>query len=201
MPKSCLQKILITECSFRDFDPPSLRGNRCIKIKETDPSAKLKEVILKDLSENDICLTFDVGSGDIAKYSPLLNDYTKDDGYTYNKRCDFIIIRILGSSCYVYFGDLKSEAPKREAVFKQLQASKLFFDYIKSIIMLEHPELDILENYIAKYVCYHKKTVRTVRAPIRSVAQRKSLPKSDALKFYPLEVDANGKATTSFNSI
>ncbi|EOX3957995.1 hypothetical protein ACM9ER_001371 [Vibrio alginolyticus] len=201
MPKSRLQNILIKECSFSDFESPSLKGNRCIQIKETDPSAKLKEVVLKDLSDDDICFTFDIGSGDIAKYSPLLNDYTKADGYIYNKRCDFIIIRVSGSNCYVYFGDLKSEAPKREAVFKQLQASKLFFDYIKSIIKLEHPELDILENYIAKYVCYHKKTDQTVRAPIRSVVQRKSLPKSDALKFYPLEVDANGKATTSFNAI
>lgn len=197
MPKTHLTKVIKADCVINEYEPTSLRGHNCIKISEADPSAKLKELILKDIQQSDLCLCFDIGGGALAQYSPLLKEYTDDDGYMYNKRCDFILIRSIGSNTFVYFADLKSESPKRGEIFNKLQASKLFFDYVVAIIKLEMPKFKLLDEYIPKYACFHIKKDNPMRLIRRPVTQRANRPESDNLKFFPVEINAAGTATTS----
>lgn len=203
MPKSHLEKLVCNTC----FSP--IKEHRDIHkfyvdIDEAQDSTLLKKLTITDMHADDVCFTFDIGGGDLARYSPCLNTgMQKGHKLKFNKRCDFIIVRVSGGNSYVYFGDLKSTTLKRLNIYRQMYASKLFFDYIKSIIEWEFPEFSILKNYIPRYVCCHDDQAKAVRKTIRSTTQAiYNKQPEDSVHFCPVQVNPVTKsAIISFDRL
>ncbi|HHX8569199.1 TPA: hypothetical protein ACVO0S_002426 [Vibrio alginolyticus] len=203
MPKSHLEKFVSAQC-FTPIQRNQQINKLCVDIDEAQDSASLKKLTITDMKEADVCFTFDIGGGDLAKYSPCLNTGVQQGHkLKFNKRCDFIIVRILGGNTYVYFGDLKSTSLRKQSIYRQMYASKLFFDYIKSIIEWEFPEFTALKNYIPRYVCCHDSQARLPRTPIRGTSQvRNNRQPEDSVHFCPVRVNAaTNSATINFDSL
>lgn len=200
MPANHFIKVLAPVCINRVIDYQH-RATKYVRIVEEKPDATLKKLDITDMLETDICFTFDIGDGEDAQYSRCLNISTPENKLTFNKRCDFIIVRISGGNAYVYFGDLKSTSPRKGKIFKQLSASKLFFDYVLSI--LKHDlDFDGLAGYKTRFVCCHDEAGPTPKVIVRKNAtQVNNRSPEDAVKFHPIKINNNGEGTISFNSL
>lgn len=204
MPSHHLGMVVETRC-FTPIKPFHARETFCVHIKEAQDSSALESLTITEINEDDVCFTFDVGSGDAAMYSSCLRT-GEQQGHKlkFNKRCDFIIVRVSGGNSYVYFGDLKSKSLRKGKIFRQLYASKLFFDYIVSILKWEFPTFQKLDGYIPKYVCCHdSRASRPPRKTVKKATQvrRNHSPEpEDAINFVPVEVDDRTKSGfISFN--
>lgn len=200
MPATHFSKVLTPTCINAIMDYPH-RVTKYVSIEEDKPDATLKLLDITDMQDGDVCFTFDIGGGEDAQYSSCLQISSPTNKLTYNKRCDFIIVRINGGNAYVYFGELKSTAPRKGNIFKQLSASKLFFDYILSILRHEFDFKGILD-YTPRYVCCHDADGPSPKTILRkNSTQVRNRAPEDNVKFYPIKVNQQGKGQISFNQL
>lgn len=193
MSLSKLKQIIQNRCFVSSIELPHRRGQECLVITEPQDNSRLRELTIQNVNCDHLCFTFDIGSGDDAQYSPSLNTGTQQGHkLKFNKRCDFIIVKQTDSSeVSVYFGDLKSTRLEKENIFKQLYASKLFFDYVVSILKWEFPNFNMLDNYTPKYVCCHHEDAKQPRRSIRKASQvRNNRQSGDDIQFHPISVNA-----------
>lgn len=197
MPATKFKKVLVEDCIIEIKDFP-YRQTKYIQVIEDKAEATLKKLDITEMKESDICFTFDIGSGDLARYSECLQTSTKENRLKFNKRCDFIIVRKFGGNSYVYFGDLKSTYLDRGKIYKQLSASKLFFDYVVSILKHEY-DFEGLTGYKPRYVCCHDEASK--KRVSKGTTHVKNRPPSSSLRFHAIKINGNGHGTISFNEL
>ncbi|MDP8237803.1 MAG: hypothetical protein P9X24_01820 [Candidatus Hatepunaea meridiana] len=104
--------------------------NRKVRIKETDPSAKLRSVdICGFQSESNIVYSFD-------KQPPLSNYISPDSGY--RKKCDAVVLTSYEGIDYLLFIELKSKNFSERDILDKFKSSRCFMDYIDSILKRFH---------------------------------------------------------------
>lgn len=196
MPSEKLKIIIEDRCIY-SVRPYAHKNTPCVIIPEAQDSASLQNLTILDMLENDICFTFDIGNNEDAQYSPCLSTGTQfGHKLQFNKRCDFIIVRKQSGNVYVYFGDLKSKTLRKQKIFRQLYASRLFFDYIVGVLRWEFPTFKDFDDYKPRYVCCHDNTAKKdPRKAIKGTSQiRNNQLPEDAIHFVPVKVNPATKS-------
>ena len=99
------------------------------KIKETDPTAKLKLVNLRATSGDWFVLAPDKGRGPAALMSPLLKVGKE---HHHHRACDAVIVALQDDTLWLIFIDLKSDAPSGYAT--QFQSTRQFARYLLGLL-------------------------------------------------------------------
>ncbi|MDP2591537.1 hypothetical protein Q8W41_18750 [Vibrio splendidus] len=191
------KKILYRDCIIdKNLTPPSTT-NFNIQLIEDEEKGTLKSLTVTNILETDICITFDQEKG--SKYSPLLRSPVKSEELTFNKKCDFIILRNIDRTWHVFFGEMKSTKPKILQVSNQIGASVLFFNYLSEIINNECQDSSLLKYKLFPICCFDA-TGKTPKLQ-KSGARVKNTIIQTKLKFLPVTLDAAGAGKISFDQI
>ena len=196
MPNDDIRKILLQECVI-PLQDDIIAGNKYLEIIEDKPNAVLKKLKILGLDTGDFCLSFDIGGGDNAKYSPCFQESCNSNILTINKRCDFILLKSFGGNDYVYFCDLKSNTLSRTKIFQQIKASEIFFKYLISLIEYEYGNTKF-KKYIPRYFCIHDANSPSPRKSTINIKNRKE---EDKLKFKKVKIKSDGLATINYNDL
>lgn len=121
---------------------------REIIIKEDDPGARLQKLYIRKLPIGTVGFELDHKPTGLLKKNlknafKQLSCLVNSSHSIANKKCDAVLIVPDGDgAAIVLLIDLKSEAPKRADCKKQLNNSRLYFEYLSSL-MREYHGVDI----------------------------------------------------------
>ncbi|MBB1341425.1 hypothetical protein H5158_07180 [Pseudoalteromonas sp. SR45-6] len=194
---------VIADVALLPIKPQASNNVHYLDLQEEGVDATLRHLKLSHILETDTCISFDVNEGQQFKtYSPYLKS---SQDTSFNKRCDFVVIRKHGGVWRVYFADLKSTRVEVGNIVKQLSSSKLFFDYILQIIKLEFGNNELLD-YLPRFVCIHDNATMPagVFKPTTFPKNSKPLTKKCSITqkqliIVPVGITSTGKAKVSFN--
>ncbi|MDR2439106.1 MAG: hypothetical protein LBE12_07035 [Planctomycetaceae bacterium] len=139
--KEMLQKILV----------PGVFGEineRTAILKESDLSAKLREVQIKGVSDDSILIKIDYCH---------TNDQIFCNKNGSLKRCDYLLITKLRRKKFLLFLEMKSNRFTGTEVVQKFRASECFFDYIISILKQFHDHDFNYEEYKKRFVLFQIK--------------------------------------------
>ena len=157
---------------------PFDKGKRNVIVKETNPGAKLKKVILKGFTNEDKLMAFKLGSPKLR-----MSQYLNQSQDKINKGCDAVIAAEINGNGYIFFCELKSDSPKKYK--DQFLSSHAFVDYIDSLIGKFY-ELS-LGKFKKIYVLFtSKKTL--AKTPVYPGARKRP---SKRIKKIPLFIESN----------
>lgn len=135
------------------------------KIKENDPSAKLKTVNISAQSGDWFVFDPDKGRGKSALMSPLL---AVGGSHQHHRACDAVIVVLKNAVLKLIFIDLKSDAPSK---YKgQFQSTRQFARYLLGLLSEFH-ELSfqaVEERFILLHTAKTKKVLLNKRPTYRS---------------------------------
>jgi hypothetical protein len=101
-----------------------------IQIKESDPLARLRSVVLTAPSNGDwFAFAPDKGRGKGGQMSPLL---AAGQGFDHHRACDAVIVTASGADLLVLYVDLKSGNPSGYA--GQFKSTRQFLRYILGLL-------------------------------------------------------------------
>lgn len=141
------------------------------KIKERDPSAKLRTVNI--LAPNGDWFVFDPdkGRGKAALMSPLL---AVNGGHQHHRACDAVIVVFKDQKLRLIFIDLKSDSPSGYS--GQFQSTRQFARYLLGLISefhaLSFPSIE--ERFILFHTSNAKKVLFNKKSTIFSCKNRPS---------------------------
>lgn len=95
-----------------------------IKIKECDPSAKLKAIAIDTFKKDDSFFAFTLDVKDYKQLSLYINREN------YNKGCDGVVVLLREDKIYVLLCELKSGRSKPKDYANQLKSSEAYLFYI-----------------------------------------------------------------------
>jgi len=104
-----------------------LQCDEFIKIKELEPSAKLKEVEIRGFLKNDKIFAFSLDLPNKNSLSCYINRKNV------NRGCDGIVFVIRENNLYIFVCELKSDRPHKKDFEKQLLSSEIFIYYLLKI--------------------------------------------------------------------
>ncbi|MGD2090870.1 MAG: hypothetical protein PVH61_32150 [Candidatus Aminicenantes bacterium] len=102
---------------------------RNVTVKENDPGASLKKVVLEGFTNEDKFMAFKLGSPKLR-----MSQYLNQSQEKINKGCDAVIATEINGNSYIFFCELKSDSPKPKKYEDQFLSSHAFVDYIDSLI-------------------------------------------------------------------
>jgi hypothetical protein len=157
---------------------PINQEKKNITIKEADPSARLKRIIINGFTEVDRFIAFTLDYRSFSMMSPYLEKSRKH----IHKGCDAVIITEIENEKYIFFCELKSDSPK--GYKSQFLSSHAFIDYIES---LTEKFFDCSINAFKKiYLLFTSK-----RLPIGTVHRPSQKKPNDWINDIPLFIEGN----------
>lgn len=127
-----------------------------LKIKETGLDAKLKEVIIKNLDEeNSFCVKLDV---DDQKFSPYFNPHYSNIG----KGVDAVLFTKKENDYFLFFIEMKSTTFTKNEVINKFKSSSAFIQYINNLL-IQFSEFKLTAFNVGFMVCYLKNQKSAMR--------------------------------------
>lgn len=194
--------------SFRELLRPelliSIDGNRSAVVKESDRSAVLRRLEIRDLPGD--CIVFELDHTPTGHLKSKLKNAFKqlsclinDQHASANKSCDFVVVSEGPDGLTILLGDLKSLNPHKGSCVAQLKNSELFVRYLVSLIN---------EYHEAAQIALVRKVVVYVAKPLvaKAFTQQRNLPEPsnfDGVVFFPVVIgNLNvGGAVVSYNRL
>jgi len=133
------QKVIIP------LNPSQTNGVSSVVIHEEGELSAIRELIIKEVPDDSIAFTLDFSSKqgnerDKAYYGQLSPYLDKTNGDGINKSCDLIIVTRNQDKFTVLIFDQKSAKPDIGRCHLQLENSRVFFQYLVSLISLVYQE-------------------------------------------------------------
>lgn len=123
-------------------------GIRNVMLKESDPSAKLRQVRITGLDARSIVLKIDR----VGPFDSLLRS-AKGPHY----RCDYLILTEHGGQKFAIFIELKSAHFSKSKCEKQFKGSRCVLSYCDSVLEEFHGVPDGLRAYEHRFVIFCRK--------------------------------------------
>ena len=193
--------------AFQDLLRPelflSISGGGEVKIKEGDPTAVLKELLIKRVPNGSVVFELDhKPKGDLKsrlnKAFDQLSCHINGGHFKANKKCDFVIVSPGEENSKVVLGDLKSLKPKKSSCSAQLRNSEIFVEFLLKLLSEYHGE-EINPDF--RKVVFFVVSATNMKMP----TQQKNRPKiqeCQGVYFYPVTVGGrnNSSALVAYTS-
>lgn len=190
----------ILEIISRLLDPTCLLENRSaqtlVNIKENDPSASLKHIIISGLTPGMIIFFPDKVTkhkGKAGKYKNYMSSLLAKDGRSpHNRSCDAVIMIFNDNSydCEIIYIELKSGDKGSIAQFK---STKCFIEYLKAILKEFHEIVMSIKK--SRYIVF------TRRPSIHKVPSRPEIDQTGSIPNNPKNFRVNNGDTISIQSL
>ena len=179
----------------------TISGSGELTVKEHDPGAVLRELLIKRVPDCSAAFELDhTPSGQLK--AKLKNAFCQLSCLIHgshpkaNKSCDFVIVSPGVDKSRIVLADLKSRSPKKADCAAQLRNSELFLMYIISLISEYHGE-NIKPEF--KKVVFFVVSATNAKAPAQQGNRQKPF-EQDGVTYFPVVVRGrnNSKAIVTY---
>lgn len=166
-------------------------------LKENAEDSRIKILMIQNIPEESFAFTLDYQPKLNKRCFQQLSSYLNKSANNINKGCDLVLITFENSECKVLLLDLKSDKPNRKETETQLINSKLFVQYVFSMIQ-EYSDSSIDYSKISYYltaVVTKPQNKKSTYSP-----NDKKLNQKNSIKFVPL-MPKSGKVHTYLSAL
>ncbi len=141
---SPLKELLVDKIQI---DIAEKNGRRFARLKENDPSAKLKKVDIYDIPQGSILIKVD-------EYCTLPDTIFKDNEGQ-RKRCDYVLVSSINGNNLILFIELKSANIRKADVERQFKGAECIIDYCDAALNRFHNQSDLLKGHKKRFVIFY----------------------------------------------
>ncbi len=142
-------------------------GRRYMRLKETAPDARLKQVDLYDLPAESLLLKLDKSAQPKTLFKGTHGEC---------KRCDYLLITHLKGKHILLFIEMKSRTLKENDVRKHFKASECVLDYASAVLERFFSLPRFFDSYEKRFVVFYKNSAAKRKLGAARHSTRNSTP-------------------------